>query len=114
MGVHERPVYRAELPLKGGGGGLGQFANLTGGGEGEATQKSGSGVNTPMRTMAIHIPITVKYNFSFSFEQFTIFTVKSLFSWYGFFLKWRNKERKGINLLDTIFAKMVFEFSVYC
>lgn len=26
-----------------------------------------------MRTMAIHIPITVKYNFSFSFEQFTIF-----------------------------------------
>ena len=65
-----------------------------------------------MRTMAIHIPITVRYNFSFSFEQFTIFTVKSLFSSYGFFLKWRNKERKGINLLDTIFAKMVFEFSV--
>ena len=28
-GIHERPVYRTELPIKGGGG-LGQFANSTG------------------------------------------------------------------------------------
>ena len=68
-GIHERPVYRTELPIKGGG--AWTICKFNGGGG--ARQSRGGEVNTPMRTMAIHIPITVKYNFSFSFEQFTIF-----------------------------------------
>ena len=47
-GIHERPVYRTELPIKGGGGAW-TICKFNGGGG--ARQGRGGEVNTPTQTM---------------------------------------------------------------
>ena len=53
--VHKKPIYREELPNKGGGGGVWRFSGLRGGGGGLDNKEGDSvfeeGANTPMYTI---------------------------------------------------------------